>query len=117
VSGHTPGPWRVGFGSPEVTAGCVRRNPGWTPIVRLIGSNFGFGEVVALVDRPTDAEFVTRAVNSHDELLAALKAIADYTDECEVGVLIGTDDDHSAVCKECQLILAARAAIAKASGR
>jgi hypothetical protein len=49
-----------------------------------------------------------------DELAAVLTPFAD-TDECpEVGVIVDEgEDEHNAYCRDCQQILAARAALAK----
>jgi hypothetical protein len=42
--------YRVGFEHPDVSSFISDRNPGFVPVVKLGGSAFAFGEVVALAE-------------------------------------------------------------------
>jgi len=98
---HTPTPWtqRRGYYSPEwrednhvieTAEPQPSKISGFDPTV----------ESVCHMAKPEDAEFIIRAVNNHDELLAALEYVVGFYDKW------GT----SPVCNK------ARAAIAKAKG-
>ena len=52
------------------------------------------------------------AAREYADLYVALGPFA-AKDECEIGTLVGSDDEHTANCSECQRILAARAALAR----
>ena len=105
MSAHTPGPWiALPFGdcAYEILA------PAGTVIAELDGAPEE-SERIAL-----DAARIVRAVNAHDELLAALLALAD-----RVAVVIESDaDDGKPEDAELRTAWdAAGVAIAKAEGR
>ena len=94
VAAHTPGPWKVRVNSgrygPTGSMGQIHNGDASKPI----------GNVVL-----ADAEFIVRACNAHDDLLAALR---DTLTIClERGHKLGLDDGGPVMDK-------ARAAIAKA---
>ena len=59
---HTPTPWPTPFWTNDV-------NPGYREWWEIEG--------VAMFDKEADAEFARKAVNSHDKLVEALRALAD----------------------------------------
>jgi hypothetical protein len=69
---HTPGPWftkRQGFSTVYVEA---RLRDGWIQEVAACGPTEAGSE-----QQEANAEFIVRACNSHDQLVAALKAARD----------------------------------------
>jgi hypothetical protein len=111
----TPRPWYVGM-RPEYDGEYITAD-------RIVGGPTGHDEydrengvwalegdepcVVAQPDDQANAELIVRAVNNHDELVAALRSLCDW---CEA-----TDTDGSVYVSEA--ITKARAAIAKAEDR
>ena len=100
---HTPLPWES-TGPSDV----------WPYANRGLGDIFGAWEndhkirhQVATMVRPGDAEFIVRAVNAHDELLAALEALTEWG-RTHTSPL-DTNSPHD-------LLIAAVNAIAKAKG-
>jgi len=91
---HTPGPWRI-----DAPAGSVIIGPDEIDVA-LTFAGSGFRE---LETDEANAEFIVRACNSHDELLAALQRVADW--------IFNIDGDCVADAQAW-----ARAAIAKAKG-
>ena len=107
ASEHSPLPWRT--------------VPSWNDIYAADGRS------IADVDGSANAEFIVRCVNSHDDLLAALKWLAGDMDraggdgygmpECPwCRAQDSRDGDDKWHQHDCEL-LAARAAIKKAEGR
>lgn len=95
MSGHTPGPWRIGSTQTRVESRA--------------------GSVLAVTDyEPHIPEVAARAnarlIAAAPELLEALKAVEDSI--CLLG--LHTDEDD---CEGCRLRQRSRAAIAKAEGR
>lgn len=77
MNNHTPAPWTLdadGFTRMEDQIQCLRENQGTQHEWTFVGKNDedGFALVTALA-HPSNAEFIVRAVNNHDELVAALK--------------------------------------------
>lgn len=71
---HSPLPWSVGFGGESIKSAIAEQLPDWTPVVTP-APPFAFGASSVMCANRADAEFICRAVNAHDELLAALKAV------------------------------------------
>lgn len=99
---HTPLPWRLYEGDDYISVGTT--DPSDPLILDTIGQRSNDP------DRPEDeqvanAEFIVRAVNSHDDLLAVCRAVLDRHS------YQGTGEPWPA------LFEAARAAVAKAEGR
>lgn len=98
--GHTPGPWHV-----------VERENGAPYIASPLGSICDMR--LNGLNRKTkyaNAEFIVRACNSHDDLLAACKALVATANELK-------DDEHGEHaddCTMCQAVAVADEAIAKA---
>jgi hypothetical protein len=99
ITGHTPGPWSIGKRR-WITSGDL-------DIARIHSvSKIGEAEAVA------NAEFIIRACNSHDALLEALEATAEYIRDD--GRL---DNIHEVFSSEdLALLITAEEAIAKAKG-
>lgn len=91
---HTPGPWRV---DPKAITRVVA---GANDTVAVTGCQSD------LIDEwPPNAEFIVRACNAHDEMLAALQELLECADaECVSG------SSHEPIER-------ARAVIAKATGQ
>lgn len=112
---HTPTPWRYVRQNPSPTTGehmIAGAKPGYLAEVRDCGS----GEVSA------NAEFIVRACNSHDALVAALKSVLAQANNIEVlGEWSVQDINHSAqkrVRAQVNAIYAdARAALAAAEAK
>jgi hypothetical protein len=104
---HTPGPWKAG----EAAWFRGRANDDTESGKRPITS--GAHGVIANVYGSANAEFIVRACNAHDELLAALK-------ELRAAITVGsTDDGKEEISRDVhfEVALKADAAIAKAEGR
>ena len=102
MSAHTPGPWQVaGHGTTVDHTHERSRRP---PVARC-GLTHGLGP--AGDEDRANAEFIVRACNSHDELLAALRELTRAWDSTQFPV----SDRMDAALKD------ADAAIAKAEGR
>jgi hypothetical protein len=106
---HTPSPWRVVRNYHDRIYIVGPRNDGKSTISDRICS----------VQQPRaggggNADFIVRACNAHEELLAALKALTDppYPDGfCHKGIC------SEEKCTRCSRHARARAAIAKAEGQ
>ena len=88
MSARTPGPWSINSG--HILLGADRHDVGIIWRGQFIG------------DKPRDdanAEFIVRAVNNHDELVAALE-------RC-VSILEQTGPSQRAICLESRAALAA----------
>lgn len=91
LGGHTPTPWKFVPWHIEEGPPAVRAPEGW---------------VVAHTASDSDAEFIARAVNCHDELLAKLKEVLDFYDALPNAHAVG----------EVELLDSITALIAKAKG-
>lgn len=100
---HTPLPWTTTPGLFFVCqVGGNSDDPGiWSEALPKDGSNFPFGS------KEADAAFIVRAVNSHEELVAALEACRDT---------LGIRDDFVPLGPAIELAPVIRAALAKAKG-
>lgn len=109
---HSPLPWRVGKADgQELSIDAPTGDPTlgyakWDGLAAVYGCDAD-PESGRLVMR-ANAEFIVRACNSHDELLAALKGLHDDIAEYARINNLGGFDNH--------WMKAARAAIAKAEG-
>jgi hypothetical protein len=93
ATNRTPGPWHVGLRQAEKI---IYDKSGWAIANCTVYHNHGDTE-------PTDnSNFIVRACNAHDDLLAVAKGVAFVFSEYKVGTIGG------GLCK------LARAAIAKA---
>jgi hypothetical protein len=108
---HTPTPWVVGplqeNGGYDCMTSAICVGP-----VTLDGADYGQERcqdmtVEQRARMEADAHFIARAVNCHEELLAALKAIVDSD-------IAQREEDEGRVSPE---LTGARVAIAKAEGR
>lgn len=111
MSEHTPGPWEV-FLDDDFYPGIEAKDRRYSIIV------FGDEGGDCGVQGKTHEEALANArlIAAAPDLLEALWVFAEI-DECGIGVMVGEREEHTAQCSECQQILAARAAIAKAEGR
>jgi len=75
---HTPTPWRI------AGKGTIRTDTGWVPGDGWIGT-------INWRNRDANAEFIVRAANSHEELVAALKPLAAFYERHFAG---GEWQDH-----------------------
>lgn len=106
VVAHSPLPWRKAFSE----------NQQWL-VVNGLGDD---GDVIARIPRfkdfidQADAEFIVRACNAHDELIAALRAIKRRIHFIGMPQEPFRDDDAPDWRKEIALL---EAAIAKADGK
>lgn len=111
MSGHTPGPWTIRWGT---NVGAVRSGAEWA-IVAACG---GFATNTDKGQHHDENESNTRLIAAAPELLAALKECADELEEW-VAHHYG-DDVHPAlerkVYRDMEPVRIARAAIAKAEG-
>ena len=105
MSGHTPGPWRVGNAYTSRSVG----NAYSSRSAYAVAAEFPGGHV-AFVESKENAALIAAA----PELLEALRPFA-AIEECGVGVQVG--DHAEEVCAECSQVMRARAAIAKAEGK
>lgn len=117
---HTPGPWhlRTANGRLPVVRESKRPHGEASHYRAVIGSGDTLGGPV-IVDldfgygKPEDqanAEFIVRACNAHDDLLAALKAmLSEYGDVGDESILAEDEPNHP--------VILAHAAIAKAEGK
>lgn len=107
---HSPLPWQIG-----VNGKCVRHdresNPQYRrgPIIADCDCSHGLGEA-GQVDQ-ANARFIVTACNSHDDLLAALKALVAAEDRFAAESGVSFDDGVS------DAVRSARAVIAKAEGK
>jgi hypothetical protein len=82
---HTPLPWKVienvngGYGPPDVSAQLVYSDDGF--VVAAVMSD------VPLLQRAGNADFIVRACNTHDELVAALREMIADSDDVDDGKL------------------------------
>jgi len=118
VSKHTPTPWHI-----------ARETGDWrtygiysgTPDPERPGHYRNCKQVLPFYDcdpqgmdrhrHEADAEFMLRAANTHDDLLAALKAVSEYYDD--IGPVLG---DSKTAHGERMVRVKVRDAIAKAEG-
>lgn len=110
---HTPLPWQV-ITSPQTVAGVTHSGPdlrkGWPRIIGPDGCLCVTASATEWRPAHANAEFICRAVNSHADLLAALRgALRGFED-----IAAGREDARSLAlsCADC-----ARAAIAKAESQ
>ena len=97
----TPRPWHIGNDSPVVLYDSQGR-----PITIDTG-------YLPPQQRVAIAAFIVKAVNAHDELLAACKAaLIEFNNDCWCTAEYAKTGDENAECAACK----ARAAIAKAEG-
>ena len=110
---HTPGPWATaGISNPQTNP----RMSVWGPKAPDAQS----GEWIAKDIRPANAEFIVRACNAHDDLVAALK---DVLAQFETGAFVRNTDSDG--CSDWALkaagplraLAVAQKAVAKAEGR
>ena len=94
MSGRTPGPWRFVPAHIEEGESAVRAPEGW---------------IVCTTSSDDDAAFIARAVNAHDDLVAALREIADGCDAYRPGHVNEHKNRTKVMISEI-----ARAALAKA---
>lgn len=102
---HTKGPWKVEM--PD-TAGDGFR---WimAPDETVVAT------VRLLDDAWSESAANAQVISASPILLAALRPFAEI-DHCGIGRIVSADnDEHNKQCDECQRILAARAAIARAT--
>jgi hypothetical protein len=107
---HTPGPWKAGEAAWFRGRAHDDTESGKRPITSTAPGARG---VIANVYGRANAEFIVRACNAHDELLAALK-------ELRAAITVGsTDDGKEEISRDVhfEVALKADAAIAKAEGR
>lgn len=105
---HTPGPWKVnasglGHGGPWDRIEIETCEPGGGTVVATVNKMISAGSA--------NAAFIVRAVNSHDDLLAALKACLDWHIE-----LVNSGDAGFWNAEDDDCVKQARAAISKATG-
>jgi hypothetical protein len=108
---HTPGPWHIGGtfnpDSPNATQNV------WGPRARPEDQS---GELVASKCKPANAEFIVRACNSFDDLLAACQAVEAYLENLSSGDLPGDQLREARELYHRPLRNKLQAAIAKATG-
>lgn len=78
---HTPGPWQVSH-IRSVVGTIIWRNDGNE-------DNTGHARICRNVTNPADAEFIVRACNSHDQLVAALQAAREALNNTGRGDVLG----------------------------
>lgn len=108
---HTKTPWKVTEDSTII--GSVTRN--------VIAECCGYsdkasnGDYASIIEkqgtREANAAFIVRAVNAHDDLVAALEAAVRYVDDVSEATIFG-DNDHA----DYDLLDELRTALAKAKG-
>lgn len=88
MSVHTPTPWRTEETESRIWIGTPK---GESKLDRLIlGIDIDGLKAEVIAQKRTDADFIVRAVNCHDELVAALKKALDqfhYEDASDAGLL------------------------------
>lgn len=101
---HTPGPWHWQGTMKHPKSNSYLTNKDNKHILFIYYSD-------TVLD--ADAEFIVRACNAHDDMLAALEACLEHPglDECDID---NVDFGQEPVCETIRL---ARAAIAKAKGQ
>jgi len=111
-AGHTPVPWKIGareilYGEMYIGVDAASRS-----IAKMTGGYYTRPHrpesKATIAENTANAEFIVRAVNSHDDLLAACRVAQDLTDKWK-------RTEHGADFNEVDSVL--RAAIAKAGRR
>jgi len=108
MSAHTPGPWRIKYGSPTVVVPGNDTHHRRAAIAQCALSH-GIGE--AGIQDAANAEFIVRACNAHDDLLGALDDLLGQVMQAKEGFGIYANSESMD-----ESVNAARAAIAKAKG-
>ena len=99
---HTPTPWRMMKGKQPVYKRTIEG-------IATIGAPYKFhANEMSISEAQANAEFIVRAVNSHDELVEALKTMYGYFND----IVIHDDQKTSDFILEC-----AREALAKAESK
>ena len=106
VSKHSRLPWKAAQAFME------NSTPTWNVYTPRTALRFN-GECVAVCASQEDAEFIAKACNAHNELLAACKSLLHLT-EAQVGECFCLDTEGRGLgkCVQCE----ARAVMAKAEG-
>lgn len=106
---HTPTPWGRGKTGPDQIMILGDKGSG-NYVCHIQIAQCGGGAIARAMEpeRKANAEFIMRAVNSHDDLLAALNGLLEMSSACTTDVEVIENVRRREV---------ARAAIAKAEGK
>ena len=113
-SKHTQLPWRFGRTDMSESIMIVDNHDNYVAAVRI--RQTGGGAISAAMEGPrrSNAEFIVRACNSHDELLEACKAVIEWWEEHEYDTAGSGVEEYNLYDDEPEMVTLARKTIEQA---